>query len=123
MAHAYRDLLVWQRGMDLTVAIYGLTHTFPRSELYGLCSQMQRASISIPSNIAEGWGRQSRKEFKNFLSIARGSVFELETQLECAQRLRYVTAEATATAKRLLEEISRMLIALMRSLDEPPSRS
>jgi four helix bundle protein len=79
MVQSFRDLIVWQRGMQLAVAIYRLTKDFPREEVYGLTSQIRRAAISIPSNIAEGQGRQSTGEFKNFIGIARGSNFELQT--------------------------------------------
>ena len=88
MVQSFRDLLVWQRAMQLTVAIYSLTKDFPREELYGLTSQIRRAAVSIPSNIAEGQGRQSTGEFKNFIGIARGSNFELQTQLEIACALK-----------------------------------
>ncbi|MCB9422771.1 MAG: four helix bundle protein [Ardenticatenaceae bacterium] len=88
----YRDLDVWQRGMDVTVMVYRFTDLFPKSEVYGLTNQIRRAAVAISSNIAEGYGR-SNKEFGRFLSIARGSLAELETQLEIARRIQYLSEE------------------------------
>ncbi len=87
MAEGYRDLIVWQRAVQMTVEVYHLTDTFPRQEMYGLSSQMRRAAVSVASNIAEGWGRQSDGEYKQFLGIARGSNMELQTQLIIAGKL------------------------------------
>jgi len=87
MARSYRDLLIWQKGIQLTVLVYQLSKTFPREDLYGLTSQMRRAAVSIPSNIAEGAGRLNTPEFRQFLGIARGSSFELQTQLTIAKEL------------------------------------
>jgi four helix bundle protein len=87
MAQSFRDLQVWQRAIQLSVAIYCLTKDFPREDLYGLTSQIRRAAVSVPSNIAEGQGRLSIGEFRQFLGIARGSNFELQTQLEIARAL------------------------------------
>ena len=89
MAQSFRDLTVWQRAMQLTVAVYKLTQEFPREELYGLTSQIRRSVVSIPSNIAEGQGRASPAEFRQFLAIARGSNCEVQTQLEIARALDY----------------------------------
>jgi len=89
MTQSFRDLLVWQRAIQLTVAVYGMTQEFPREEVYGLTSQMRRSAVSVPSNIAEGQGRLSRGEFRQFLGIARGSNFELQTQLEIARALKF----------------------------------
>jgi len=86
----YRDLIAWQKGMDLVEEIYGITKTFPKDEIYGLTPQIRRAVISIPSNIAEGEGRTSKKEFLNFLSIAYGSLREVETQILISERLQYI---------------------------------
>jgi four helix bundle protein len=85
MAQAFRDLQVWQRSMQLTIAVYKLTHEFPREEMFGLTSQIRRSAVSLPSNIAEGQGRLTPGEFRQFLGIARGSNFELQTQLEIAR--------------------------------------
>src|SRR5713101_10138093 len=91
MLRSYRDLLVWQKALDLTILIYRLSEGFPRTEIYGLTSQVRRASVSVPSNIAEGYGRGSRKEYLQFLCVAQGSLKELETQAILAQRLNYAT--------------------------------
>jgi four helix bundle protein len=87
MAQNAHDLIVWQRAIELTVVIYRLTRSFPKDELYGLTSQMRRASVSIASNIAEGRGRLNPAEFRQFLGIAQGSIFELKTQLTVARKL------------------------------------
>ena len=87
----YRDLKVWQAAMRLTVEVYRLSEQFPKHETYGLTSQLQRSAVSLPSNIAEGHGRNSPKEFNHFLGIALGSLAELETQLILAQHLNYLT--------------------------------
>jgi len=84
---SFRDLQIWQKSMELTVAVYRITQSFPREEIFGLTSQLRRCAISIPSNIAEGQGRSSEREFLHFLSIARGSNCELQTQVEIARRL------------------------------------
>ena len=85
MSHSFRDLVVWQRSMQLTVAIYRMTQNFPREEQYGLTSQIRRSAVSVPSNIAEGHGRLNTGEYRQFLGIARGSNFEVQTQLEIAR--------------------------------------
>ena len=109
MSGTYADLKVWQRAMDLVYSVYEVTQTFPKHELYGLVSQLRRAAVSIPSNIAEGKGRLTRKDLNLFLCHARGSLHELETQLLIAQHLGYVSQ---AEAERLAEhckEVGRML--------------
>ena len=90
MGESYRDLIAWRKAMDLVTDIYRVTQSFPRDELYGLTSQLRRAAVSVPSNIAEGQARFSRKEFHQFLSHARGSLVETETQLMIAQNLDYL---------------------------------
>jgi four helix bundle protein len=112
----YRELVVWQKSMDLVVGIYRLTRGFPREEVYGLTSQIRRAAVSIPSNIAEGQARQSKAEFRNFLSIAQGSRAEVETQLAIATRLGYATPDDAAHATSLLTEIQKMLAVLIKRL-------
>jgi four helix bundle protein len=112
----YKDLKVWQLGVEISISIYRLTEAFPQRELYGLSSQMRRASISIPSNIAEGHTRAQTKDFVRFLAIARGSVSELETQLIIATRLGLVQQTDAQKIKDMLEEESRMLAGLRRSL-------
>jgi four helix bundle protein len=108
----HRDLVVWQRAMKLVKDIYGQTAGFPRHELYGLASQLRRAAVSVPSNLAEGASRNSRGEFRQFIGNARGSLAEVETQVEIARELGYIPEDI---AKRMLvevDEISRMLAEL-----------
>lgn len=113
----YRQLLVWQKSKILVVSVYKLTHTFPSFEVFGLSSQMQRAAVSIISNIAEGCGRQADREFLYFLRIAKGSLFELESQLYIAKDLDYITEQELAGIEALCEEISKMLARLMKSVE------
>ena len=105
----HKDLIVWQKGMDVVVATYELTKYFPKDERFGLISQMGRASVSIPSNIAEGNRRGSEAQFKQFLRIAFGSAAELETQIEIALRLHYADEAQTQRLVKLLDEVMRML--------------
>ena len=116
---SYRDLDVWQKSMDLVVDVYKLTREFPRHELYGLSDQTRRAASSVPSNIAEGNGRMYRREYAHHVSIARGSVAELSTYLEIGQRLDYVSPDVVGPRLQRADEISRMLLMLMRALDKP----
>jgi four helix bundle protein len=109
VAKAFRDLIVWQKAMDLTVEVYRLTERFPKSEVYGLTSQLRRCSVSIASNIAEGSGRGTRKDFASFAGIARGSNYELETQLLLAQRLGYVAEVDSEAARSLSTDVGKML--------------
>jgi len=115
----YRDLLVWQKAMDLVVEIYRLISGFPKEEKYVLSDQMRRAVISIPSNIAEGQARRSTKEFIHFLSIAKGSLAELETQIEISVRLSFLTRSDTKIATAHIEEIRKMLSSLLNNLSTP----
>jgi len=113
---SYRDLICWQKAVELVLQIYRCTQSFPREETYGLVSQMRRAAVSIPSNIAEGHGRMSTGEFKQFLGHALGSLMEIETQVVIARALTYIDSK---TANQLLEhiaEIGRILNGLLRSL-------
>ena len=110
---SFRDLKVWQKSMELTVAVYRLTHAFPREETFGLTSQLRRSAISIPSNIAEGHGRMNPREFKHFLLIARGSNCELQTQLEVAANLRIANSQLLNNAQGLSNEVENMLFALL----------
>ena len=116
----YEQLIVWRKAMDLLVEAYALGRRLPSFERFGLQSQLQRAALSIPANIAEGNGRRHRKEYVNFLSIARGSVSELETHLHAFERLGYVNAADLRTARKLADEVSRMLLAIMRTLSRVP---
>ena len=118
---SYRDLEVWQKAMDLVVACYQITKKFPKNEVYGLINQLQRAAVSIPANIAEGRERQYSKEFIQYLSIAYGSLAELETHIQIAERLTYIDMNQL---KKLLDktaEIGRMLNGLRKSLEKRSS--
>ena len=116
----YKELRVWQKSMDLTTKIYNLVKLLPKEETYALSDQMRRAAISIPSNIAEGQGRNSEKEYINFLSIARGSLWELETQLEICVRLGYVEQSIIADTLDLITEVSKMINGLSIFLMSKP---
>jgi four helix bundle protein len=111
-------LEVWQFGIRLTKQVYELTRTFPKQEVYGLCSQMQRAAVSVPANIAEGHARSSTKEFLHHLSIARGSLAELETMLTIAEELQYCPPSATSAIVQLCDRVSRMMAGLRRHLND-----
>ena len=115
MMEGHKELIVWQKAMDLVVTVYKITKTFPKAEIYGLASQMQRAAVSIPSNIAEGHGLKQTQAYARHLAIANGSLTELETQLEIARRLGYFTAENEAVINQA-GEVGRMLAGLRRSL-------
>ncbi len=112
---SYRDLRVWQGAMEVAVSVYRFTNSFPKSEMYGLTSQIRRSAVSIPSNIAEGHSRPS-KEYARFLSIARGSLNELETQLELARRIGYLPENKFTKLAQELSIIGRQLNALLRSI-------
>ena len=115
---AFRDLIAWQKAMDLTVEIYRLTKLLPKEETYGLSDQMRRAAVSIPSNIAEGQGRITAKEFIRFLAMARGSLCELSTQLELCERLEYLNPSMTSLSQNLIVEITKMINALSKSVSD-----
>ena len=117
---AYTELKVWQKSMALAESIYGLTARFPREETYGLTAQMRRAAVSIPSNIAEGYGREQKGYVAQFLRIALGSTRELETQLMLAVRLRLATEEQSRDVRSLCDEIGKMLRSLLRSVEAGP---
>lgn len=114
---SHRDLLVWQKGVDLVERCYEITRTFPKSEQYGLASQLQRAAVSIPANIAEGKARGTTNAFLNHLTIAGGSLAELDTHLVIARRLNYINEEELNKLVEKAEEIGRMLTGLRRSLN------
>jgi four helix bundle protein len=116
MAQNFHDLVVWQRSIELTVCIYKLTCSFPKDEIYGLVTQMRRASVSVASNIAEGRGRLSHAEFRHFLSLAHGSTFELKTQLVVVERLGMGDPEALGEAQSLAEDVSKMLTSFIQAL-------
>ncbi|MEM9915964.1 MAG: four helix bundle protein [Planctomycetota bacterium] len=113
---SYRDLEVWQLSIDLVEAVYALAKAFPEDEKYALISQIRRAVVSVPSNIAEGYGRNTRKEYLRHLSIANGSLREVETQLIIAGRLGYVTRNDAELAWSLLQSVGKLLTALRKSL-------
>ncbi len=116
MVKSYKDLLVWQRSMDLVETVYRFTGSFPSVEQWGLVSQMRRAAISVPSNVAEGYGRQATGEYRHHLSIGRGSLLELETQVLLAKRLRYLQPADADSVLNEIEEISRMIATLVSKL-------
>jgi four helix bundle protein len=114
----YRDLVAWQKAMDLVEGVYRVSKEFPREEVYGLTSQVRRAAVSVPSNIAEGEGRGADKEFAQFLRIAHGSLREVETQLMIAERLDYIDCEMTKPLLELSSEVGRVVTGLLRSLQK-----
>ena len=114
----YRDLIVWQKAMALVTEIYRVSQSFPRREDYGLTSQARRCAVSIPSNIAEGYGRNSRNEYIRFLQIALGSLFELQTQLQIAVHLGYLKKEEFESLYERTREVERMLSVLIKRLTE-----
>ncbi len=113
---SYRDLVAWQKAIDLVVECYRAAETFPRSEIYGLSSQLQRAAVSVPANIAEGRGRRHTKEFSHHVSIAQGSLSELETHVEVAQRLGYLSPTVATALQQRARELERILHGLQNSL-------
>lgn len=116
MVNSFRDLRVWQVGVDLVEQVYRLTQTFPKHEVYGLAGQMQRAAVSVPSNIAEGHAREHRKEYLQHLSVAQASLAELETQIEIAARLGYLTAEQIDDVLERMTALGKQLRALRKAL-------
>ena len=113
----YRDLDVWKEAMDFVVECYRITEILPKKEVYGLISQIQRAAVSIPANIAEGQGRQHEREFLHHLSIAYGSLAEIETHVQIARRLDYITAQKENQMLEKSGRIGRMLNGLRRSIE------
>jgi len=116
MGHTYQELRVWQESVEMVINVYRLTQSFPREELYGLTSQIRRSAVSVGSNIAEGQGRLSKKDFRHFLSQARGSLFELETQLVIACRLGYVPEPNLKVILKQSGAVNAMLTGLMQSM-------
>jgi four helix bundle protein len=115
-AKSYRNLKAWQRSIELSVSVYRLTGGFPREEIYGLTSQLRRCSVSVASNLAEGYGRASKGEFRQFVGMARGSVLELQTQLIIAKALGYGKESQLQKTEGLAEEVGKMTWALMQKL-------
>ena len=113
---SYKDLIAWQKGMELVAAIYDATEGFPSHEQFGLSSQLRRAAVSIPSNIAEGRAHYSNRDFVRFLRHARGSLAEIETQVLIAQQRQFLSAEGTTKLTQQLDELGRILSGLINSL-------
>jgi len=114
--NSHKDLILWQKALDLAVAVHEASAAFPKSEMFGLVSQIRRAAVSIPSNIAEGSARRSTREFIAFLHIARGSMAEVETQLLLAQRVGYVGNERLTVLQLRLDEVGRIMNAVITGL-------
>ena len=120
---SFRDLLVWQKSMKMTITVYQLTQGFPKEETYGLASQMRRSAVSIPSNIAEGHGRLNTGEYRQFLGIARGSNFELQTQLEIARNLKMGNDKLIEQAESLSHEVGKMIFGVLESIKEKGAKN
>jgi four helix bundle protein len=116
--HDHKELIAWQKAIELVEEVYKITQTIPKEEMFGIISQMRRCSISIPSNIAEGHSRNSSGEFKQFLGIAKGSSAELETQLIIAQKLGYITHAKLGEVNSLLVDVRKLISGLLRSLNK-----
>ena len=116
--NTFRDLLIWQKSMTIVTEIYQLTNSFPKEEIYGLTSQIRRCAVSIPSNIAEGCGRKTDKDFSNFLSISLGSAFEFETQLIICKNLGYILETDFKTLESEIQHIQNMIIKLQNTIDK-----
>ncbi len=114
----FRDLLIWQKSMNLVTEIYQITNSFPKEEIYGLSSQIRRSSISIPSNIAEGYGRNGKIELLRFLNISISSLFEMQTQLEISFNLKYITEYQFSKINGESRELERMLSAFIKKLKD-----
>ena len=110
---SYRDVIAWQKAMDLVISVYRATRALPQDERFGLTAQMRRCAVSVPSNIAEGWGRGDSQDFTRFLTIARGSLLELSTQIEICQRLNYPSGWETLLNEA--DEVRRILHGLIKS--------
>lgn len=119
--NSHRDLTVWQKGMDLVLAVYSLSRQFPTEERYGLVSQATRAAVAVPANIAEGHARGTRRDYAHFVSIARGSLMELETYVMIVDRLAIADANSIAAVLTRITELGRMLTSLRKRLVEPRS--
>src|SRR3990167_4237956 len=117
MIKSYRDLIVWQKAIQLVTQVYRMTRTLPKEELYGLLAQIRRSAVSIPSNIAEGYGRNSTNDYLRFLQIAMGSLYELQTQLEICLNLEYLSKEEFESIDEQSREIERMLSSLIKKVE------
>lgn len=116
MGQSFKDLVVWQRAVEMSLAIYRVTALFPASERFGLCNQLRRASVSVASNIAEGYGRSTKGEYLQFLGHARGSNGEVQTQLVISRGLDFGSEPSRTIAEGLSDEVGRMLVAMMQKL-------
>jgi four helix bundle protein len=116
---SHRDLIVWQRGMDLVEAVYSATAKFPADERFRLISQSTRAAVGVPANVAEGHARGTRRDYAQFVAVAKGSLMELETYVMISERLGYIASDETKPLLERISELSRMLTALRRRLLEP----
>jgi len=123
MVRSFGDLAVWQKSMQMAVSVYRLTQEFPREETYGLTSQMRRSAISIPTNIAEGHGRLGSNEYRQFLGIARGSNFELQTQLELARMLGKGDPNILQEAEGLSHEVGKMIFGILEAIKDKGSQN
>jgi len=119
--NGYKDLIAWQKGMDLVATIYDATQTFPSHEQFGLTSQLRRAAVSVPSNIAEGKAHYSNRDFVRFLRHARGSLAEIETQVLIAQQRKYLNTETATNLSQKIDELGRILSGLINSLRDQDS--
>jgi four helix bundle protein len=122
MAASYRDLIAWQKAMDMVEGVYRATRSWPRDEIYGLTSQVRRAAVSVPANVAEGKGRIGSAEFAHHLSMAHGSLCEMETHLQLGHRLGYLTEVELGQLLSQAQEVGRLLQGLIRSLRSTPRR-
>ena len=122
MGQSFKDLVVWQRAIELTIDVYKLTSKFPDSERFGLTNQMRRASVSVASNIAEGYGRSTKGEYVQFLGHARGSCSELETQIVIAKKLEFGAPQNLQSAESLCNDVGRLLGELMKSIRSKQSQ-
>ncbi|MBQ7489511.1 MAG: four helix bundle protein [Bacteroidales bacterium] len=113
MVKSYEDLIVWQKAMDMTEEVYRVTKQLPKEETFSLMDQMRRSAVSVPSNIAEGFGRKNQREFHRFLLIARGSAMELETQLKICLRVGYLQKEMITKILNLLSEINKIIFSIL----------
>jgi four helix bundle protein len=114
---SYKDLVVWQKGIELVNELYTVTKEFPKEEMFGLTNQIRRAAVSVPANIAEGWGRNSTKNYIQFIRISIGSLYEIETQLIIANNQNYITNQKKSALSARIDELGKMLNKLLKSLD------
>ena len=115
---SYQDLIVWQKSVLLVTDIYTITKTFPQDERFGITSQLNRAAVSIPTNIAEGWGRETSKNYLQFLRISRGSIMEVQTLLIISKNLNYISEEKFDILRNKTEEVGKILQGLIKSINE-----